>query len=315
MLESWKNRDGCESRGSRSACIHSWNSCSRGSGTDHRKKNCRPSQTAELIVHFLLACSARLVSGRTRRCVTNQAKCNGDWGAPRDFTNRGPCFDRKFSTPGRCIIRTRESSGGQQTASQLKNAGGLPHRGGLAHGLETPKARRDRKPLERHNRIVHLAKAECPIPAGSKLACVPPYSRYFLTPANPPPALQRCRQRVPKSHVRSNQITGTCNPIVWGETRARRRRRRFYISGAEKHTSRAKTHHDKHSASCFGMQLAYLTSTVATPSNFLRIVSASSLVAFSFKGLGAPSTRSLASFSPSEVTSRTALIVLILFAP
>ena len=59
----------------------------------------------------------------------------------------------------------------------------------------------------------------------------------------------------------------------------------------------------------------YLTSTVATPSNFLRTVSASSLLTFSFNGLGAPSTRSLASFSPSEVTSRTALMVLILLAP
>ena len=35
----------------------------------------------------------------------------------------------------------------------------------------------------------------------------------------------------------------------------------------------------------------------------------------SFNALGAPSTRSLASFRPSEVTSRTALMVLILFAP
>jgi hypothetical protein len=196
-----------------------------------------------------------------------------------------------------------------------KNAGGLPHRDVKVRGLETPKARRDRKPLERHNRIVHLAKAECPIPAGSKLACMPPYSRYFLTSANPPPALQRCRHRVPKSRVRSNQTTGTCNLKVQGVARVIEKSRRFYISGAKNITSRAKTHHDKHSASCFGMQLAYLTSTVAMPSNFFLMVSASSLLAFSFNGLGAPSTRSLASFNPREVTSRTALMVLILFAP
>ena len=53
----------------------------------------------------------------------------------------------------------------------------------------------------------------------------------------------------------------------------------------------------------------------ATPSNFFLMVSASSFEMFSFRGLGAPSTRSLASFRPSEVTSRTALMVLILFAP
>ena len=59
----------------------------------------------------------------------------------------------------------------------------------------------------------------------------------------------------------------------------------------------------------------YLISTVATPSNFLAIAAASSFETFSFKGLGAPSTRSLASFRPRAVTSRTALMVLILFAP
>src|SRR6516164_10791207 len=51
------------------------------------------------------------------------------------------------------------------------------------------------------------------------------------------------------------------------------------------------------------------------PSNFFLMASASSLVAFSLSALGAPSTRSLASLRPSEVTSRTALMVLILFAP
>ena len=65
------------------------------------------------------------------------------------------------------------------------------------------------------------------------------------------------------------------------------------------------------------MQVAgnYLISTVATPSNFFAMAAASSFEMFSFRGFGAPSTRSLASFSPRAVTSRTALMVLILFAP
>ena len=46
-----------------------------------------------------------------------------------------------------------------------------------------------------------------------------------------------------------------------------------------------------------------MISIVAMPSNFFRIASASSLVALSLMALGAPSTRSLASFKPSEVTS------------
>src|SRR5438552_17536185 len=60
----------------------------------------------------------------------------------------------------------------------------------------------------------------------------------------------------------------------------------------------------------------YFTSTVAPASvNFFLMVSASSLLTPSLMGLGAPSTRSLASFRPRLVTSRTALITLILFAP
>src|SRR5689334_12740310 len=60
----------------------------------------------------------------------------------------------------------------------------------------------------------------------------------------------------------------------------------------------------------------YFTSTVAPASaNFFLMFSASSLETPSFTGLGAPSTRSLASFRPRLVTSRTALITLILFAP
>jgi hypothetical protein len=119
--------------------------------------------------------------------------------------------------------------------------------------------------------------------------------------------------KLPKTLVRSNQMLdcALADPALYrGCTK-----RNFRVSLAGNVTAQAKTHHDKHSASCFGMQLAYLTSIVATPSNFFLIVSASSLLAFSFKGFGAPSTRSFASFNPSAVTSRTALMVLILLAP
>src|SRR4029077_9285698 len=61
---------------------------------------------------------------------------------------------------------------------------------------------------------------------------------------------------------------------------------------------------------------SYFTSTVAPASaNFFLMVSASSLLTPSLMVLGAPSTRSLASFKPRLVTSRTALITLILLAP
>src|SRR5271167_3531867 len=60
----------------------------------------------------------------------------------------------------------------------------------------------------------------------------------------------------------------------------------------------------------------YLISTLApASSNFFLMVAASSLLTPSFTVLGAPSTRSLASFKPRLVTSRTALITLILLAP
>ena len=58
---------------------------------------------------------------------------------------------------------------------------------------------------------------------------------------------------------------------------------------------------------------AYLISTFApTSSNFFLIAAASSLGTPSLIGLGAPSTRSLASFRPRLVTSRTTLMTLIL---
>src|SRR5260370_8802563 len=61
---------------------------------------------------------------------------------------------------------------------------------------------------------------------------------------------------------------------------------------------------------------SYLTSTLApTSTNFFWIAAASSLLTPSLIGLGAPSTKSLASFTPRPVTSRPALITLILFAP
>src|ERR1700677_4077555 len=60
----------------------------------------------------------------------------------------------------------------------------------------------------------------------------------------------------------------------------------------------------------------YFTSTVAPASvNFFRMVSASSLETPPLISFGAPSTKSLASFKPRLVTSRTALITLILLAP
>src|SRR6202521_1615827 len=52
----------------------------------------------------------------------------------------------------------------------------------------------------------------------------------------------------------------------------------------------------------------YLISTFApASSNFFLMASASALLTPSFTGFGAPSTRSLASFKPRLVTSRTAL--------
>src|SRR5579872_438506 len=60
----------------------------------------------------------------------------------------------------------------------------------------------------------------------------------------------------------------------------------------------------------------YLTSTTAPASvNFFLMVSASSLETPPLISFGAPSTRSLASLRPRLVTSRTALITLILLAP
>src|SRR6202451_3099608 len=60
----------------------------------------------------------------------------------------------------------------------------------------------------------------------------------------------------------------------------------------------------------------YLISTAAPASaNFFLMFSASSLETPSLMVFGAPSTRSLASFKPRLVTSRTALITLILLAP
>src|SRR4029079_3726088 len=60
----------------------------------------------------------------------------------------------------------------------------------------------------------------------------------------------------------------------------------------------------------------YLTSTEAPASVSLALAaSAASMVAFSRTGLGAPSTRSLASFRPRLVSSRTTLMTWIFWAP
>src|SRR5215831_685511 len=60
----------------------------------------------------------------------------------------------------------------------------------------------------------------------------------------------------------------------------------------------------------------YLISTLApASSNFFLMDAASSLFTPSLTVLGAPSTRSLASFKPRLVTSRTALMTLILLPP
>ena len=115
--------------------------------------------------------------------------------------------------------------------------------------------------------------------------------------------------------------TDPCVPIRYSQDAPARP-----ASSLEKPGRAEKTRKDYRSASRPSLQapepvglgipdFAYLISTVAMPSNFFLIVSASSLVAFSLIALGAPSTRSLASFKPKEVTSRTALMVLILFAP
>src|SRR2546422_10857241 len=63
-------------------------------------------------------------------------------------------------------------------------------------------------------------------------------------------------------------------------------------------------------------EVTYLISTFApASSNFFLIAAASSLFPPSLTAFGAPSTRSFASFKPRLVTSRTALMTLILFAP
>ncbi|EJO28659.1 50S ribosomal protein L7/L12 [Achromobacter marplatensis] len=59
-----------------------------------------------------------------------------------------------------------------------------------------------------------------------------------------------------------------------------------------------------------------MTSTLApASSSFFLAASASALATASLTGFGAPSTRSLASFRPRPVSSRTALMTLTLFAP
>ena len=67
---------------------------------------------------------------------------------------------------------------------------------------------------------------------------------------------------------------------------------------------------------CIGNKLNYFNSTLApAASNLALIASASSLEAPSLTVLGAPSTKSLASFKPKLVIARISLITLILLAP
>ena len=62
--------------------------------------------------------------------------------------------------------------------------------------------------------------------------------------------------------------------------------------------------------------LNYFSSTVAPASSSLPLSSsASALPMFSLTGFGAPSTSSFASFRPSPVASRTALMTLIFLSP
>ena len=80
---------------------------------------------------------------------------------------------------------------------------------------------------------------------------------------------------------------------------------------------RSSRKHTKRFASFEGFLTAnYLTSTVAPASvSFFLMSSASSFGTASLTGLGAPSTRSLASLRPRLVISRTTLMTLILFDP
>src|SRR6185437_4419126 len=69
-------------------------------------------------------------------------------------------------------------------------------------------------------------------------------------------------------------------------------------------------------AICLQISVAYFNSTLApTFSRVALILSASSLLTPSLTGLGAPSTRSLASFRPRPVSARTSLITSIFLSP
>src|SRR5207253_6978141 len=65
-----------------------------------------------------------------------------------------------------------------------------------------------------------------------------------------------------------------------------------------------------------GAGVLYLTLTVApAPSRAALALSAASLLTFSRTGFGAPSTRSLASLRPSDVSPRTSLMTWIFLSP
>src|ERR1700739_2701368 len=109
-------------------------------------------------------------------------------------------------------------------------------------------------------------------------------------------------------------IVGTASPAV--QSRSNKKRRPPSLETSQTLPSRARRTAEGGRPAQSTTKSSYFTSTVAPASvNFFLMVSASSLETPSFTFLGAPSTSSLASFRPRLVTSRTALITLILLAP
>jgi len=100
----------------------------------------------------------------------------------RSFPHLRPCISRQprgtNKRQSECWRNNaKTTSGGPSKQETVKRS---------AERKETrqmPKARRDRFPYERHNRIVHLLKTECSFPAASQTACMPPHSRFLFTPA------------------------------------------------------------------------------------------------------------------------------------
>jgi hypothetical protein len=66
-------------------------------------------------------------SDRTQRCVTNQAKCNGDWGVPRISLSRPVTLTGRFPRLAGVLSGHASQVAGNKR-HHTKNAGGLPHR-------------------------------------------------------------------------------------------------------------------------------------------------------------------------------------------